>query len=70
VRTIFDSHAGSGVCAIAISRDAKCLVTISTGRVQVRIFPLCVSFVKICLVGQHVGDFFLAKPLGDRWGFH
>lgn len=34
VRTIFDSHAGSGVCAIAISRDAKCLVTISTGRVQ------------------------------------
>ncbi|XP_072207169.1 cilia- and flagella-associated protein 251 isoform X3 [Excalfactoria chinensis] len=34
VRTIFDSHAGSGVCAIAISRDAKCLVTISAGTVQ------------------------------------
>uniref|UniRef100_A0A803YMV6 Cilia- and flagella-associated protein 251 n=1 Tax=Meleagris gallopavo TaxID=9103 RepID=A0A803YMV6_MELGA len=34
VRTIFDSHAGSGVCAIAISRDAKCLVTISAGMVQ------------------------------------
>uniref|UniRef100_A0A8C2UFW3 Cilia- and flagella-associated protein 251 n=1 Tax=Coturnix japonica TaxID=93934 RepID=A0A8C2UFW3_COTJA len=34
VRTIFDSRAGCGVCAIAISRDAKCLVTISAGVVQ------------------------------------
>ncbi|OXB64130.1 hypothetical protein ASZ78_002060 [Callipepla squamata] len=34
VRTIFDSHAGSGICAIAISQDAKFLVTISAGTVQ------------------------------------
>uniref|UniRef100_A0A8C9L5U7 Cilia- and flagella-associated protein 251 n=1 Tax=Pavo cristatus TaxID=9049 RepID=A0A8C9L5U7_PAVCR len=34
VRTIFGSHTGSGVCAIAISQDAKCLVTISAGMVQ------------------------------------
>ncbi|XP_065594798.1 cilia- and flagella-associated protein 251 [Cyrtonyx montezumae] len=34
VRTIFDSHAGSGICAIAISQDAKCLVTISAGTLQ------------------------------------
>ncbi|OXB84930.1 UNVERIFIED_CONTAM: hypothetical protein H355_016052 [Colinus virginianus] len=34
VRTIFDSHAGSGICAIAISQDAKCLVTISASTVQ------------------------------------
>ncbi|XP_021268976.1 cilia- and flagella-associated protein 251 isoform X2 [Numida meleagris] len=34
VHTIFDSHTGSGVCAIAISQDAKYLVTISAGMVQ------------------------------------
>uniref|UniRef100_A0A669PGH9 Cilia- and flagella-associated protein 251 n=1 Tax=Phasianus colchicus TaxID=9054 RepID=A0A669PGH9_PHACC len=34
VRTIFDSHAGSGVCAIAISQDAKYVLTISAGSVQ------------------------------------
>ncbi|XP_048820406.1 cilia- and flagella-associated protein 251 [Lagopus muta] len=34
VRTIFDSHAGGGICAIAISQDARCLVTISAGMVQ------------------------------------
>uniref|UniRef100_A0A8B9DRG4 Cilia- and flagella-associated protein 251 n=1 Tax=Anser cygnoides TaxID=8845 RepID=A0A8B9DRG4_ANSCY len=34
VRTIFDSHPGGGVAAIAISRDARYLVTISSGRVQ------------------------------------
>ncbi|NXC42401.1 CF251 protein, partial [Penelope pileata] len=34
VRTIFDSQTGSGVGAIAISQDAKYLVTISTGMVQ------------------------------------
>lgn len=43
VRTIFDSHPGGGVAAIAISRDARYLVTISSGRVQVRkiLPPLC-----------------------------
>ncbi|XP_051641713.1 cilia- and flagella-associated protein 251 isoform X2 [Manacus candei] len=34
VRTIFESHPEDGVCAIAISRDAKYLVTISAGTVQ------------------------------------
>ncbi|NWU75357.1 CF251 protein, partial [Onychorhynchus coronatus] len=34
VRTIFESHPEEGVCAIAISRDAKYLVTISAGTVQ------------------------------------
>ncbi|NXF74692.1 CF251 protein, partial [Sclerurus mexicanus] len=34
VRTIFESHPGDGVCAIAISQDAKYLVTISAGAVQ------------------------------------
>ncbi|XP_035196390.1 cilia- and flagella-associated protein 251 isoform X1 [Oxyura jamaicensis] len=34
VRTIFDSHPGGGVAAVAISRDARYLVTISAGRVQ------------------------------------
>ncbi|NXD07311.1 CF251 protein, partial [Nothocercus nigrocapillus] len=34
VRTIFDSHAAGGVTAIAISRDAKYLVTIGAGAVQ------------------------------------
>ncbi|XP_071880756.1 cilia- and flagella-associated protein 251 isoform X1 [Anas platyrhynchos] len=34
VRTIFDSHPGGGVAAVAISRDARYLVTISAGRAQ------------------------------------
>ncbi|NXG24874.1 CF251 protein, partial [Grallaria varia] len=34
VRTIFESHPGDWVCAIAISHDAKYLVTISAGAVQ------------------------------------
>ncbi|NWS13356.1 CF251 protein, partial [Pachyramphus minor] len=34
VRTIFESHPEDGVCAIAISQDAKYLVTISAGTVQ------------------------------------
>ncbi|NXG10789.1 CF251 protein, partial [Sakesphorus luctuosus] len=34
VRTIFGSHPEHGVCAIAISQDAKYLVTISAGAVQ------------------------------------
>ncbi|NXL92783.1 CF251 protein, partial [Alectura lathami] len=34
VRTIFESHAGGGVGAVAISQDAKYLVTISAGTVQ------------------------------------
>ncbi|XP_064248583.1 cilia- and flagella-associated protein 251 isoform X2 [Passer domesticus] len=34
VRTIFESHAEDGVCAIAISQDAKYLVTISAATVQ------------------------------------
>ncbi|NXF04149.1 CF251 protein, partial [Smithornis capensis] len=34
VRTIFGSHPEDGVCAIAISRDARYLVTISAGTVQ------------------------------------
>ncbi|NXA03971.1 CF251 protein, partial [Sapayoa aenigma] len=34
VRTIFGSHPEDGVCAIAISQDAKYLVTISAGTVQ------------------------------------
>ncbi|NXP25486.1 CF251 protein, partial [Scytalopus superciliaris] len=34
VRTIFESHPGDGVCAIAFSQDAKYLVTISAGAVQ------------------------------------
>ncbi|NXH46951.1 CF251 protein, partial [Dicaeum eximium] len=34
VRTIFESHSEDGVCAIAISQDAKYLVTISTAAVQ------------------------------------
>lgn len=41
VRTIFESHSEGGVCAIAISQDAKYLVTISAATVQVkRISPL------------------------------
>lgn len=36
VRTIFESHPEDGVCAIAISQDAKYLVTISAGTVQVK----------------------------------
>lgn len=36
MRTIFDSHPGGGVAAVAISRDARYLVTISAGRAQVR----------------------------------
>lgn len=41
VRTIFESHSEDGVCAIAISQDAKYLVTISAATVQVkRISPL------------------------------
>ncbi|NWQ59409.1 CF251 protein, partial [Neopipo cinnamomea] len=34
VHTIFESHPEDGVCAIAISQDAKYLVTISAGTVQ------------------------------------
>uniref|UniRef100_A0A674GFX7 Cilia- and flagella-associated protein 251 n=1 Tax=Taeniopygia guttata TaxID=59729 RepID=A0A674GFX7_TAEGU len=34
VRTIFESHSEDGVCAIAISQDAKYLVTISAAAVQ------------------------------------
>ncbi|KAL9834284.1 cilia- and flagella-associated protein 251 isoform 1-T1 [Geothlypis trichas] len=34
VRTIFQSHAEDGICAIAISQDAKYLVTISAAAVQ------------------------------------
>ncbi|NXR81380.1 CF251 protein, partial [Pycnonotus jocosus] len=34
VRTIFESHSEDGVCAIAISQDAKYLVTISAATVQ------------------------------------
>ncbi|NXA99120.1 CF251 protein, partial [Cnemophilus loriae] len=34
VRTIFESHTEDGVCAIAISQDAKYLVTISAAAVQ------------------------------------
>lgn len=68
VRTIFDSHAGSGVCAIAISRDAKCLVTISAGMVQVRLFPLLCFLLQDFSCGSV--KIFLAKPLGDRLGFH
>ncbi|NXV65082.1 CF251 protein, partial [Molothrus ater] len=34
VRTIFQSHSEDGVCAIAISQDAKYLVTISAAAVQ------------------------------------
>ncbi|NWT96410.1 CF251 protein, partial [Urocynchramus pylzowi] len=34
VRTIFESHSEDGVCAIAISQDAKYLVTISAAPVQ------------------------------------
>ncbi|KAI6076169.1 Cilia- and flagella-associated protein 251 isoform X1 [Aix galericulata] len=34
VRTIFDSHPRGGVAAVAISRDARYLVTISAGRAQ------------------------------------
>ncbi|NWW18104.1 CF251 protein, partial [Falcunculus frontatus] len=34
VRTIFESHPEDGVCAIAISQNAKYLVTISAGPVQ------------------------------------
>ncbi|NXR49132.1 CF251 protein, partial [Hippolais icterina] len=34
VRTIFESHPEDGVCAIAISQDAKYLVTISAATVQ------------------------------------
>ncbi|NXH85729.1 CF251 protein, partial [Edolisoma coerulescens] len=34
VRTIFESHPEDGVCAIAISQDAKYLVTIAAGTVQ------------------------------------
>ncbi|NXM65473.1 CF251 protein, partial [Serilophus lunatus] len=34
VRTIFGSHPEDGVCAIALSQDAKYLVTISAGTVQ------------------------------------
>ncbi|NXK94470.1 CF251 protein, partial [Formicarius rufipectus] len=34
VRTIFGSHPGQGVCAIAFSRDAKYLVTISAAAAQ------------------------------------
>lgn len=41
VRTIFKSRSEDGVCAIAISQDAKYLVTISAATVQVkRISPL------------------------------
>ncbi|NWW29512.1 CF251 protein, partial [Panurus biarmicus] len=34
VRTIFESHSEDGICAIAISQDAKYLVTISAATVQ------------------------------------
>ncbi|NWU21708.1 CF251 protein, partial [Dyaphorophyia castanea] len=34
VRTIFEGHPEDGVCAIAISQDAKYLVTVSAGTVQ------------------------------------
>lgn len=37
MRTIFESHPREGVSAIAISRDAKYLATISAGTVQVNI---------------------------------
>lgn len=67
VRTIFDSHAGGGICAIAISQDARCLVTISAGMVQVRIFPLCVSFFKVFLVG--LSRSFLLSRWGIDWDF-
>lgn len=36
VHTIFESHSEGGVCAIAISQDAKYLVTISDAAVQVK----------------------------------
>lgn len=44
VRTIFQSHAEDGICAIAISQDAKYLVTISAAAVQVREYLLFHSF--------------------------
>lgn len=41
VCTIFETDSEDGICAIAISQDAKYLVTISAAAVQVkRIFPL------------------------------
>lgn len=62
MRTIFDSHPGGGVAAVAISRDARYLVTISAGRAQVReTLPplgLCVMGVWEALLvggGQRVG---------------
>lgn len=39
MQTIFESHPGEGVSAIAISWDAKYLATISAGTVQVNISP-------------------------------
>lgn len=36
MHTIFDSHPEDGVGAIAISQDAKYLVTLGAGKVQVK----------------------------------